>query len=253
MAKRYDLPRIPATEEPTIWNRTMGVWAFVGSWVAAIAAHVGLAATGIDADLDPVFDLHGAHPETTAEAVKELQPVLNTIGGTNLAIESATGVAAVAGGLSGKAKMERELQTGKVVKDPTFWNGGIVSGIMAVSVPAGVAVASLFLVGAPLLGVAVAAAGFVASLGAAIYGGFAVKGKMQQEFNQSLAIKEEIELQRGYGKCPVMAQQHAYVNSVTPEESQALEAAQGRGVDSGKSFVQALDEARHLSSVPQLG
>lgn len=102
MSTRTDLPRIKPDGQPSVFNHEMGVGAFLGNFVGAVAK--------------------------VAVSERFKLPVL--LGGT--------AIGAILGGLNGKTRQENEKANGKIAEDPGYWNKGILSGLMvgwAISTP----------------------------------------------------------------------------------------------------------------------
>ncbi len=235
MGLRYDLPRIPAKEEPTIWNSTMAKYAFfsglIGSFLAGITDVPGPEA--IDFDVDDVDVLKDA-------TVKSLP---------GRAVEySAMGVGASIGGSAGRDEMRRELSEGKIVRDPTFWNKGLFSGFMAVSVPTVLAATALALLASPVtLTVTVAAIGGIGSLVAAVTHGFGKRSEMKEELQlaKDIAQYQQMAQARGLPRQILMdgpAPVQSYKNSVTPQEYALLEARLAAGKNGGAGHAQAMQQ-----------
>lgn len=187
MGERHDLPKIKPTEQPSMFNHDMGVGAWLGNvvgWgVLLTAATRGRPALGVGLGI--------------------AAPI---IGG-------------LWGGLSGKAKQEREQIEGRVVKEPGYWNKGILTGLV---------LGGMLAIFAPLLG-------GILSIGGAVTGSIIRKNSLQKDFDLAVAIRDQQQMQvmataQGLGKGP----QHSYMNSVTPTESATLaqkQVAQASHVD----------------------
>lgn len=160
MALRRDLPTIPQQQEPTIWNGEMAKWGYISLSGAELATTVLLPRT----DIASQFALnHGAM----------------AIGG-------------LLGGQHGKERMAEQQITGKIVRDPTIWNTSFFTNSLLVSVPASALSTALFINGQSIRGATIAIVGGIGSIGAGIAGGFAKKERMQDEFNQAMARRDEL-------------------------------------------------------------
>lgn len=200
MGERHDLPKIKPDEAPTLLNREAGEWGFVGGFLGTFAASVikGGAAVKIAVDL------------------------------------AITGAAALYGGMQGKARQEREAAQGRVVKTPTYWNGGIWGGLFVSGlIQAPVTYYSQFkgFTEKKLFGRLAIISGVV-TLGSIVAGSVLRKESMQRDFDKSIAIRdanhaktnELLQAVAASQQAPTMpgADEVSYKNNVTPDEAAAL-------------------------------
>lgn len=193
MADRTDLPRIKPTEEPSMVNHNAGKWGAIGFLAASIpAALVGW--TG---------------RTKTAAGIQTIGLVAG----------------AIAGGLAEKSQTEREHQQGRIVREPGYWNKGILGGLAvaeAVQIPfraAGKPVPWLF--SAPLL------------IGSMIIGAAMRKNDLQKDFDRSVAARDA---QQQALMAQLKAQQ--LIQGVTPEETALLAERMQRKASHGESVLQ---------------
>jgi hypothetical protein len=185
MALRTDLPKIPTYDEPTIWNRNMGAWAF---------------STSLGFSVIPL--VNGAAFRAAARNEINMNHALGNL--------AAIAVGGLIGGYRQKNEMERELTEGKTVSDPTFWNSRVLSNYMTLVFPLNLASAAFYLhhkskidaviknpelIGQMHPGKTLAAVlvGFALGVAPIIYGikgGFDRKHEMQQEYEQAVESEE---------------------------------------------------------------
>lgn len=240
MALRTDLPRIPTDKEPTFWNGSAAKWWAFGS-VLGLATTVAIAAfTNVTI---PPGGLE--NPEIIGQAVTKLAPAL----GTGILVSH--GLPLIAG-LNRREEMEEEREKGKIVRDPTFWNKDIFSGLfkstlitapLVLSVLAvGLIFQSLFPIVAPIAGLI----GAIAPIAGAIMGGYNGRDEMQREFDRAVNIKIEQNISRSMSpqlsRMPsqgISQAQAPYVNSISMQEADMLNSRM-RSSDQPRSFVQEL-------------
>lgn len=250
---------IPATEQPSIVNKGFFQGWFFGSLVGLGAAAVALA-TGMVGPSLTVDTVSGS-----IESLADFSKVTASYG--SMLATSAIGIASsLIGGLIGgsteKQKMEKELVSGKEVKEPTFWNKGIFKGLFVADV---ITTVSMFAGYAPAaLGASpgLAAAGILGALGVAVVasgigffkGGFDGKAQMKKDYDLALALKEQSkgitqvreheagiivdQPQQGLAFVP------GYKNSVSAEEAHALNMRMRQGDPATAAFAQQVEAAR---------
>lgn len=202
MAERTDLPKIKPEGQPSLINHSMGVGAFWGNLGGALAAL----------------------------AVPAKYKVATVISGSALG--------GLLGGMQGKNKQENEQAHGMVVKSPSYWNKGIISGMMAG-----------WAVGLPIRHFAKGAKGlvFVAEAGGAVIGSVLRKNELQRDFDRAVSVRDlETEALRNQLHAAQLANGTvpSYMNSVSADEAAALAARQDRKeTHADKAAVENLAEA----------
>ncbi len=203
MALRNDLPRIAPDKAPSIFNGSMAR----GSFYLSAAAMIGIA--GFFAFVAPA---------TSPLLVMKAAGVFL----------GAQAVGGLVGGIVGKAQQQRELVEGRTVSDPTFINNTMIGATeLVLALGAAIAIAG----GLPTLisiGPIAATAAFVT---AAVVGGIIGKQSMKQDFNRAIAQRDSaLEVATGRAIYSPRLEQDlargkaAYKDSVSAEESQALDA-----------------------------
>lgn len=127
------------------------------------------------------------------------------------------------GGLFGKSQQEKDVNEGRTVKTPGYWNKGILSGWLAVAIP--VQIISLFRTNeANVLDMNFqqrkSIYGFIAVVGGAIVGSIMRKNSLQKDFDQAVALRDQQQAQLIHGAAK--AQQPGYMNSVNTSEAAEL-------------------------------
>lgn len=241
---------IPVKEKPTFWND--GIYSGI-FWGGAIASTLAVGAAAL-----------GGFPEIPAlGGSAQLANVSLPIYSAAVAGSAAGSlVGGVIGGIKRKKTMEHENQFGREVKEPSFWNKNIAVGLGAAQVLGTVAlatglvmssigivsVASAMMVGGAILGVSQILGFF--------NGGLEGKDQMKKDYDFALALKEQSkgitqvrdreagiiidQPQQGYS----MAQ---YRNSVTPEESHALNMRMRQGDPATAAFAHQVEAARAVA------
>ncbi len=186
MSDRTDLPKIKPQEQPSLLNHEIGKWGFWGALAAAVPA--GFANLAGRARLG--FGISAA----------------------------GTLVGALYGSFTGKAQQEKEQQTGRVVKDPGYWNKGILTG-MAVDT----------LIRAPLAAFGRPLPNFIAwplYVALPVIGSIMRNNSLQRDFDAAVEVRNQQQaLQQA--KLQQVARQQApaagYTNSVSAAEAAELE------------------------------
>ena len=202
MGERLDLPRVPSTTKPSFWNHDTAKWALMGNIAGNV---IGLLIAGT-----ALFSGSGL----LAAGAFLLAPVFS-LGGTYLGAKH--------GATIGAARQERELTEGRVVKDPSYLNKGIVSGLVV----GNVASAALSLLGFGLPWITITSG--LGLIGAAV-GSFIEKQNMSRDYDHAVALRNQQQgvmvqqpvIMQGQTMTPTVGQGQ-YMNSVSPQESQALE------------------------------
>lgn len=223
MSERYDLPRIPSATPPTPLNREAGVWGLVGSFVG------GFAGWGIASLLATTAAW------TAGSALVVGAGTAALIGAPVLGI--ALGIAH--GGAKGRARQIDELQNGRVVKDPTYLNSGILSGFLMADVIGLTAVVGALVLGVTIAPVIAAGLAFL-PLVAAITGSIMRQTSMQQDYDAAIRIRQQ-ELATARLRAPEQAMGRAptiYKDSVTAQETALLESKQAAAKTSFAETVQ---------------
>jgi hypothetical protein len=196
MSERHELPKIKPTEAPSLFNHEAGKWGMLGALITAIPAYVA-----------------------QVKGSPKLAAAIAAVGWAG---------GALYGAVTGKEQQEKEMTQGRVVKDPGYWNKGILSGL-----------AATVLVGAPfrLAGGTLPFGGAMA-LAAMITGSVMRKNSLQKDYDQSLAIHEQQQAQmagaQGHGK----GHQPSYTNSVSPSEAATLAERQGAKANHAQTVAQ---------------
>jgi hypothetical protein len=180
MSERYELPKIKPAEAPSLFNHEAGKWGLLGALITAIPAGVAKVSSG---------------PRLAAAVA-----AVGWVGG------------ALYGAVNGKEQQEKEMTQGRVVKDPGYWNKGILSGLTAtvlLGLPFSMAGKALPLTGAM-------------GLAAMITGSIMRKNSLQKDFDQSLAIHEQQQAHIAQAMMMGKGKQQNYMNTVTPTESATL-------------------------------
>ena len=140
---------VPATQEPTFWNRDAIVGAYISSFGKAILTPFVGPALGL---------------------------VLSYLPGV------------IIGGLMGKSRMENDKMSGKIVSEPTFFNKSIFTGLLVSSIINTVAVTGAhFALGASFLTYAlpITGAALAVTLIGGIMGGVAGKDRLTKEYEEA--------------------------------------------------------------------
>lgn len=217
MAYRPDLSPIRPSERPGIFNREAGGWSiffgFIGAVIAVAAAPSIVAALGI-----------------TGSAVAGA-----------IAITEFTGLAAgflgglIFGGKRGMLRQQRELENGRVVKDPTYLNGGIWNGLATVMGVNTAITGGMLLTGmttgaelAVMLAAPLTLGAAVLPLAAMTIGSLIRKNSMQRDFDQAMvqrgrmaALAQQREMSESMGRGPTI-----FKDSVSAQEAALLESKQ---------------------------
>jgi len=216
MGERLDLPRVQSTTAPTPLNHTTARYAFFGDMAAGLIANLVFPASAL---------LH-----------------------TGLGIAGLI-IGAKWGAKVGMAKQERELTEGRVVHEPTYWNKGILSGLVvggAISTALSLVATTLTALSLPAIGTG---AGILAITGAVI-GSIAQHAHLKRDYDHAIAGRN---MQYAQARQQAQAQGLGigqYMNSVSPEESQALAAKQEIRT-SDMSHAALLDQAAEVPQQPQ--
>ncbi|MFZ4124455.1 MAG: hypothetical protein ACOYJ2_00085 [Rickettsiales bacterium] len=217
MAKQEQLPKIKPQEKPSLLNHGTGQGTFWGYWGGIIAALVGFK------DVTKALkDLGTKDVDAVAKELTKNKAHLKLLGVT----AAGMAIGAAIGGLLGKKQQEEEQTEGRVVKKPTSWNIGVLSGLGA-SIPVALGVkyltrklgAGVFIVDA--LGSAIGITGMVV-------GSSMRKKEMERDYNQALNQLGEQKIAEGM----------AYKNAaLSPQEQTILEGlinGQKQGGHAGK-------------------
>lgn len=203
MVERFDLPRVPTHTPPNVLNHETAKWGLGGGLVGQIVASV---ITGLKI-FAPATGMLGFMSGFIAPAL----------------VLGAGYVAAKYGSKIGMAEQARELAEGRTVREPSYINKGIVSGL-SVGTAIGMA-----------LGLLTGGVGFAVGLGllGAGAGSYLQKNQDQKDFDLATA-QQEYEARQNGPKVPVLVPGKGvamvqYKDSVSQEESQALEAKQDAG------------------------
>lgn len=253
---------LPVHDKPTFFNQDIFKGVFWGSLLFSIGGAV-LGALGLVPVPSEVTQF--INEGFTASELSAAGSILQSIGGATIGLIAGSGIGTLAGGvyggLRGKEQMQRDLENGKEVREPTFWNKSIFTGLFIASaigyaletaiVTAGFALGETGASAANVIGTLV---GGIAPIFGAVQGGLVGKETMRQEYNQALALKEQeritatartqeasltysLQPQQGHAANP-------YKNSVSQEEAQALEARIKSGAGKADFAVQ-LEAARN--------
>lgn len=248
MALRTDLPKIPVTDEPTIWNNSMGKWAFIGSFAGLLGPVAGLAGTVIGglwggysrkSEMERELKEGKTVSDPTFWNAKILSNYMMVSVGTTLAL-----VAAVATGMVNFDTLGSALTAAEK-------SGGGIADVMKTHAASVIA----------LFGV------MAAAVGAFVYGiagGFGGKAEMQKDLDKAMEIKKGFDVEqavarvqmrgqgmgRGMGQT-VEASQPSYKNSVTADEMALLNARLSQGAGGGRSFAQGIEQAREAAAQQQ--
>ena len=226
MGIRADLPKIKSDEQPSFFNREAGMWGEVGSILGGLASLV-----------------------IPNRAVK--YGVVATVAGAGV----------VLGGLQGLSRQKEEAINGRVVKDPSYWNSGILSGSLVaglITMPFGYFLAKPeALLSGSTTALATVGLATAAWLGGVIAGSVMRKNSMQRDFdkavelqNQEKARAKELLESVAKGKGHEMdAPVPSYKNSVTPDEAAAL-AEKQKSADHSHANVQEQRTANHATNQP---
>lgn len=250
---------IPAKEEPSIINGRFFRGAFIGS-ILGVGLNTLAAASGLVGDIfNPIFTETASSALPTIASISVSFPAM--LATTAIGYAAMIGVGLIDGGF-GKKQMERESQTGKEVSEPSFWNKGIFRGLFvggligtgamfASAIPAALGAAPAVAISAVGLGLLTS---LVASVWGGIAGGFQGKAKMQEEYNQALALREQSKgvvqaREREAGIIVDQPQQGlvfapGYKNSVSAEEAHTLNARLRQGDPATAAFAQQLQTER---------
>lgn len=210
MNDRPDLPRIHPDEPVSFFNREAGGWGLLGNTLGGVAAAVSLIGQNIK-------NAQKGIPVAPETMVKSLPLIISiTLG--------ATAIGTIFGGLKGMDRQKREKEEGRVVKTPTGWNSGIWGGWLGgilLAIPVRMA---------HIHGVIGAKAAFITGavleIGGMIVGSNLRKSSMERDFNKAIAQRnQEIGALKEQTKMleQTVAPGKNYKNSVSAEESQALE------------------------------
>jgi hypothetical protein len=220
MAERTDLPKIKPTEAPSLFNHEAGKWGAVGGLVASTAAALHVHSS-VKKQIQSMIAEHGI--EALHRAKLDGKALLSSgrkMIGLLLGVELVGGFV---GGLFGKSQQEKDVNEGRTVKTPGYWNKGILSGWLAVAIP--VQIISLFRTNeANVLDMNFqqrkSIYGFIAVVGGAIVGSIMRKNSLQKDFDQAVALRDQQQAQLIHGAAK--AQQPGYMNSVNTSEAAEL-------------------------------
>ncbi len=226
MSNRTDLPRITPDKAPTLFNREAGGWAYLGGTVAAVAT------------VPYVLKESFKAVRRGETRIKNQLPVLGTVFGAQI-------IGGLYGAMKGKARQEREMVEGRVVKDPTIWNSGFFGGAML----GGVAILPLTLLLnagkiSPLMYNLIS---IPIGLGACIKGMSNRKQDMQHDFERSTALRQqEIDVAKMRLETleSTIAHSGSYKDSVSSEEAALLAAKQ----DTKTAHADKLTDAQALET-----
>lgn len=230
MAARSDLPRL-AGARPSYFNSVASTFGVIGA-AAAFAA-----ATYIPAVATAVTGIAGA----TLAA-----PLAAAIG---------VGLAATTlGAVIGKTKMQNELINGRVVREPSFLNKGLMNGLfLGGAVALGIMAAPALLPAAAVASIptVLTGAGALAAIAAvpAALGSLMSRSTQTKETvaavrqAELITVTRQAESAKAKGLGPDMAR----AASVTPEEAAMLEARMKNGPAQGKSFAEQVLASREAA------
>jgi hypothetical protein len=219
MAERLDLPRVRPEGKPTIFNHGMAHGAFWGS-IAGIL--VGSAAAL----------LVGALFTNPALGVGLLIYSGKSIGEV---------IGGVIGGVKGKEKHERETVEGRVVRDPGYWNKGILSGLVVSNFLA-LPIEMAFGAFSPTFSMIFAISGMI--LGSSLR-----KNDLQQDFDRAVAIRENgIQQLRAAALEKGISQEKSMSQTVTKEEAAHLEEQFRSRNKNNKNFTENVLASRDLAN-----
>lgn len=233
MADRTDLPKIKPDAEPSIINHKAGVYGLLGSMGSSLAL----------ASLN-----NRATVKIVEQDIPEFEKLLNITSSTKkFAILGVVGglIGALIGGNSEKKKQEVDQQQGRVVKDPGYFNKGLVSGTyFSTLINAPIIISKLRAedilfrkIRITKLNAAIAVVGMVT-------GSILRKNSLQHDFDQSIAIRDGKQAETQdllHQAANQLGTGASFKNSVTPDEAAVLADKQDQ-----KSSHAAAHEAAHV-------
>lgn len=242
MALRTDLPRISVKDEPTIWNQDMGKWAFWGSLIIGVPLMLAAMSNGY---IPEDADFFRKIPKGEFFLTEAIGWGSAAIGG-------------IFGGLVGKSRMEEEQQEGKIVREPTIWNKGLLTGLMVGGLITTLVAAPFVLAAGSTFGLFPLKA-LIVPLVTGVKFANQEKETMQREFDQAVNLKIEQDVSRGLSlqmsrsPVPGISQAQApYVNSVSMQEANMLNSRM-RSTDQPRSFVQEITARQQAMAQQQPG
>ncbi|MCI5049083.1 MAG: ABC transporter permease [Rickettsiales bacterium] len=170
---------------------------------------------------------------------------------------------ALVGGLWQKSNMKADLQVGKRLDPPTFWNSSIITGMFLASQ---VALAGAVLFGAALPALAVAGSILAAPIVGALVGGFSRKSQMAKEYaagkeqlayeslktGRAFGVEPELQMSTEKGRGQSQSVGNPYYNSVTSAETALMDARMKAGPDMEKlDYRQQMELAKLEQAVEQ--
>lgn len=150
MSTRTDLPKIKPDDQPSIFNHEAGEWGIYGGLLSIIPSVI-------------------AYMSGCRESVIRGIGIAGTVGG------------ALYGGLKGKAQQEKEAVEGRVVKDPGYWNKGLLSGWL---------ISGLIQAPFHLMNKSSTLVGFLLTATTMTIGSISRKNSLQHDFDKAVALRD---------------------------------------------------------------